>query len=166
MEKGVIKANLLVFQIKFQKFILTFLHHAGQTLQILYKLTIESKNLKMHTKATFNTLAISSTIKLPTASAMRNNKPGYWQCLHIQCWYQLLAPWTINKNEGNKCQKQSCHVTVTPSFILGGNGEGSKGEKENLRYHHKLLIWWLWQRMQQLVQKLHWSFKFIFLPIL
>jgi len=37
--------NLLILEIKLQIFILTAFYHAGQTLKILHRFTIESKNL-------------------------------------------------------------------------------------------------------------------------
>lgn len=39
-------------------------------------------------------------------------------------------------------------------------------EREYLWNHNKLFIWWLWHWMQQLIQKLDWSFIFVLLSIL
>lgn len=43
---------LLIFQIKLQKLILALLYHAGQALQIFYRLTVKRKNLQHNWEAT------------------------------------------------------------------------------------------------------------------
>jgi hypothetical protein len=106
-----------------------------------------------------NNLVIKAIHKL-TSKAL-NRKLIFQTWVFTMSSYPMLisATSTFSKIERYKVKNKNTHTHTQRE-------RERERERENLRNHNKLLVWWLWHWMHQFIQKLDWSFIFIFLSIL